>query len=534
MKQPKVHVFTRAYNAEATIRRTIESVLNQTYANWSYVIRDNGSTDRTYAICQEYADKDSRIILVRNEKNHVFESEEDMRAREIEYGVRFGSALGEKDFYSLLDADDEYMPDFFERAVNFAQENDLDIVAGGSRFFREGTEDILGHMTQPVDVLISGQDFSKLFPYYHWNLRQIWGKLFRRNTVLGLLEYLLDFRKKLGGTDLPYGGDTVSALYSFQKARRVGLLSGCCHRYYIQKKSVSSTLQPNRVDSDWILHQATEQFLMEKCGFISEENRRVLATVYANSLKDTLMIIAKSNLAVENKLCEIRRMVEHPVTRENAQYDIPENTEIRKLFFAVVREGIRLKSKDVQESVSAIIKELAPICAPAISSVCLPLFESKPELLSAVQADDRKAMLKVLLEILRANVQCNKADLCTMVQALSADKPRLKDLCDQRFLEHYSDIYLALWEERYDEALDEMTGLLLNGEKANDAYLQIYLSLAALENQPDAFVFGKLCMAKLKFCQGEKSECIALLNELSEMGIEDNEDIVTMKKDLQM
>lgn len=534
MKQPKVHVFTRAYNAEATIRRTIESILNQTYTNWSYVLRDNGSTDRTYAICREYAEKDSRIILVRNEKNHIFESEEDKRALETEQGVRYGWTLGDEDFSCLLDADDEYMPNFFERAVNFAQENDLDIVAGGSRFFREGTEEVLGHMTQPVDVVISGQDFSNLFPYYHWNLRQVWGKLFRRNTGFGLFEYLLDFNEKnLGGANLPYGGDTVSALYSFQKARRVGLLSGCCHRYYIQKKSISSTLQPNRVDSDWLLHEATEQFLMEKCGFVSEENHKFLASVYANALRDTFEVVANSNLSVDNKLHEIRRMVEHPVTKANMQYEVPENAAFRKLLLRVLLDNKLPDSKAAREDLSAVLKVLAPLCAPAITQESLQLFEMKPELLSAVHADDRKEMLKVLLEMIRANEQCKKYDLYTMVQALSADKPLLRDLSDRRFLRRYGKVYMAIWEGRYEEALDGMTGLLLDGEKGNDVFLQIYLSLAALENQPDAYVFGTLCMAKLKFRQGEKKECLVLLDSLTEMGIEDNEDICAMKTALQ-
>src|SRR5439155_13185774 len=62
-----VSVVTPVFNGERYLRECIESVLAQTYTNWDYVIVDNQSTDRTNEIAHEYAARDPRIRVIRND-----------------------------------------------------------------------------------------------------------------------------------------------------------------------------------------------------------------------------------------------------------------------------------------------------------------------------------------------------------------------------------------------------------------------------------------------------------------------------------
>jgi glycosyltransferase involved in cell wall biosynthesis len=57
------------YNGEKTLRKAIESILDQTYSDFELIISDNASTDNTSTICNEYVKKDSRIKYFRQEKN---------------------------------------------------------------------------------------------------------------------------------------------------------------------------------------------------------------------------------------------------------------------------------------------------------------------------------------------------------------------------------------------------------------------------------------------------------------------------------
>ena len=67
-----IYVRTCAYNAEKTLRRAMDSVLNQTYGELTYYVLDNGSTDRTGEILREYAEKDSRVVPFFNKINRNY------------------------------------------------------------------------------------------------------------------------------------------------------------------------------------------------------------------------------------------------------------------------------------------------------------------------------------------------------------------------------------------------------------------------------------------------------------------------------
>lgn len=79
-KEPFVSVLTPVFNGEEFLRECIQSVLDQTYDNWEYVIVNNCSTDRSLEIANEYAAQDSRIRIHNNEEhlpqmrnlNHAF------------------------------------------------------------------------------------------------------------------------------------------------------------------------------------------------------------------------------------------------------------------------------------------------------------------------------------------------------------------------------------------------------------------------------------------------------------------------------
>ena len=67
-----VSIALATYNGEKFIAEQMESILNQSFQDFEVVVRDDCSTDRTYDLLCQYARKDSRIILKRNEHNLGF------------------------------------------------------------------------------------------------------------------------------------------------------------------------------------------------------------------------------------------------------------------------------------------------------------------------------------------------------------------------------------------------------------------------------------------------------------------------------
>lgn len=65
--KPIISILTTVYNRENLLKETIESVMNSDFEYWEYIIVDDNSEDRSFAIASEYAERDSRIKVYRNE-----------------------------------------------------------------------------------------------------------------------------------------------------------------------------------------------------------------------------------------------------------------------------------------------------------------------------------------------------------------------------------------------------------------------------------------------------------------------------------
>lgn len=537
-EQPKVYVFTRAYNAEKTIRRAVESVLNQSYQNINYVIRDNGSTDNTYAICKEYAERDSRVTLVRYAKNNILETEEDKAAAKAELDIRYGRILREQDFFCLLDADDEYLPDFFELAINFAQEQRLDIVIGGTEMYWEDGQSKASEVVHEEKICISGRGFSEYFSNYHWHMRQVWGKLFRRRVLLGTREYTLDFyRRELGdkaSAGLPYGGDTIPVLFAFQKAEKIGILPGCQHYYFRQNRSVSGTLPPSRVDSIFILHQATLDFLTVKCGTVTHTNQQFLYDVYCNAVTDTIRVICDSSLTPEDKLKEYCTIAVHPLTqvayRECKSEDAIQSRKLLVSNAILVAKDLKGQS---DKELRTILQTLLPNCGRAVTGQNISVFCRHKKLLDPLFADQPEPMLRGLLRLLRKS-RYEKSDILQILRLFTVDNLLLSQIDDVEFLQQYGDIYTTIWQGRQFDALDVMTGLLLDGKVScgRRQFLQLYISLAAVLEQVPAFIFGKMQLAWNFLDENSLEECEDVVTELEDMGVADCEELDALRNEI--
>lgn len=122
---PLVSIITICLNAEKTIRRTIESVISQTYGNLEYIIVDGGSTDWTFAIINEYSDK---INIVISEKDNG-----------ISDAFNKGINCSSGEYIKLLNADD-YMPaEHIERSVEAIRLNPEAAFAFGDMIMIDGS-----------------------------------------------------------------------------------------------------------------------------------------------------------------------------------------------------------------------------------------------------------------------------------------------------------------------------------------------------------------------------------------------------------
>lgn len=110
--QPLVSIVLPVYNGEQFLRKSIDSVIAQTFQNWELLILDDCSTDATPDIAKEYAQKDSRILYHRNEKN-----------LRLPGNLNKGFSLAKGEYLTWTSDDNMYRPTAIEKLVRALQEN---------------------------------------------------------------------------------------------------------------------------------------------------------------------------------------------------------------------------------------------------------------------------------------------------------------------------------------------------------------------------------------------------------------------------
>jgi glycosyltransferase involved in cell wall biosynthesis len=126
--QPLVSILVAAYNAELWIAETLASALNQTWQNIEIIVVDDGSTDLTLRIAQQFASARLKVIHQENQGQSAAEN----RALQEAQG----------DFIQYLDADDLLAPDKIEHQIQLLNQSAPDLIAAGSwARFRELPQD---------------------------------------------------------------------------------------------------------------------------------------------------------------------------------------------------------------------------------------------------------------------------------------------------------------------------------------------------------------------------------------------------------
>ena len=169
--RPMVSIIVPVYNAEQYLRRCVDSILNQEYTDFELFLVDDGSTDSSGDICEEYGDKDPRVIVIRKENTGVSDSRNQALDR----------ARGK--YLQFLDSDDWITPDATRLFVRAAEEYGCDMVI--SDFYRVVGERLSPKGDIEEEGVLTREEFAAHMmenpaDFYYGVL---WNKLYRRDLV---------------------------------------------------------------------------------------------------------------------------------------------------------------------------------------------------------------------------------------------------------------------------------------------------------------------------------------------------------------
>lgn len=126
MSNPLISIIVPVYNTEKYLPKCIESILAQTYTNYELILVDDGSSDRCPGICDEYADKDTRIKVIHKENGGVG------AARNM------GILAAQGNYLLFFDSDDYILQNAFERISKLLLDSSADVICFG--YYQENEE----------------------------------------------------------------------------------------------------------------------------------------------------------------------------------------------------------------------------------------------------------------------------------------------------------------------------------------------------------------------------------------------------------
>ena len=221
---PKFSVIVPIYKVESYLRQCIESILEQTYEDFELILVDDGSPDNCPAICDEYAEKDSRIQAIHKENGGI------ASARTA------GAKKATGDYICCVDGDDWIHPDYLKKFADVILEKEPDVICCGT-FLAYEDKTISSALPFSYGFYTKEDIEKEFFPFLIEDENaiyfpvSIWNKTYKRGLFL-------DAQCEIS-TNIKIGEDAACTLPMLYKAESAYILEECL--YYYRQNPTSMT-----------------------------------------------------------------------------------------------------------------------------------------------------------------------------------------------------------------------------------------------------------------------------------------------------
>ena len=542
----KITVFIKAYNPGKLIYRCVDSVINQTWKDFVFIIIDNASSDGTKEVLEEYAKKDDRIRLYRNEDNSV--SSIDVMKNMID-----------TDYFMMLDHDDWLELDALENLYRCAEDTGAEMVFGRTKMWGiKGQE--LGVWGYDTCVVIRNEEIPQHFARLYWQLRTVWGILIHRNQVEHLDDAMIaDMRKGR------YAVDTTMTMNMVFASKQIAVIPEVIHNYLVHEGSESGLYRRHQFYANWRIFEIAYQYL-HFYGEVSPENEFFLYRVFGTAICDTIENDLRAKINEEDFIIICMEILEHERTRKwlaetsrmmpeerkrffdvfgrniFSSYIVSQQKEqyqkLLKIWLQVVYKEVPFTENDMECLLNDQIYLLQFLCNGDIEKMQQTMWKETVRDVFSVEmlhffVEKVKQTPKEFSEKLRYLLARNeqiKETILRYVYGLAEQNLLLKQY-DVEFLTEYAEIVLSVCAEAYIEALDGCMKRIDEEEKKNLNLLELALNLAAVTEHAGLFVF----IRKMQFVEcynaGFSDVAMGILADLEEMCPED-EDVVVWKTEI--
>lgn len=236
----KVSVIVPVYNVEKYLKRCLDSLINQTLSDIDIICINDGSKDSSLQILEQYAQKDSRIVIYNQENSGL----------SVARNTGLEHASGE--YIGFVDSDDWVDLDFYEKLYNSAQNNNADIAVAD--FIREHPKKKPKRLKLKEEKIYTTPEDKFMICKVH---REgcVWNKIYRTEFIHSIN---LKFVPKMYYEDRDF---TIRSLYF---SKKLVTTPNTYYRYFVNPKSIVNKRRNYIQDEHYILvRQQVLQFIKE-------------------------------------------------------------------------------------------------------------------------------------------------------------------------------------------------------------------------------------------------------------------------------
>lgn len=244
-------VIIPAYNVEQYISKCIESVITQTYKNIEILVVDDGSTDSTGEICDEFAQRDSRIVVYHKNNGGL------VSAR------KSGISRAHGELVTFVDSDDWVDPDMYSRMIEEYRSEHADMISSGIVYEMDGQREF--HMDNFKEGTYSKREiWQYIIPRMMYDIEtdtraiipSVCIKLFRLSLLKKVFQPLDD--------KITFGEDGAIVYPFIAYADKITILNHVWYHYLCRDHSIMRNLTIDSFEKVYRL----EQYLMNEFGKI--------------------------------------------------------------------------------------------------------------------------------------------------------------------------------------------------------------------------------------------------------------------------
>lgn len=217
---PELSIIVPVYNVEAYLKLCISSILNQPYQDYEAILIDDGSSDSSGVICDEFSHNDKRIKVFHKENSGVSATR----------NLGIDKACGK--WITFVDADDELLPDALNKLMNYAK-GGYDLIELSHYMVKDNQ--ILTPKRANESKIISKKEFYTLFFNYPWYAYHgyVYAKIYRKD--------ILNKNKIRFVEDIYYKEDGLFICQYVAHCKNILISTEPVYKYNIRENSAVST-----------------------------------------------------------------------------------------------------------------------------------------------------------------------------------------------------------------------------------------------------------------------------------------------------